>query len=277
MTISTKTHIANVISIKIMATRWFFLALTFSTFSDLELQTLICWFFQLLWPFSWWDLLNIEAHWFNACEGKNALLTCYNSSGAVLLGVAVLHADGAGVGFCLIGTQRLPLLLQAVLVLQVILHVRLKERREKRRWENRAGATTKGYSSFITNIYWCVSVFRTVNRWRRPSSSSWWTKPVILTLKQQALLKWQAGGCLRLRGAPDGGAGNTYFVNHRKSQPKISRRSFLWLPLALVVLLGESAHLALRGREKWNNGRAVLTCWKFESLISFLNFITLIR
>lgn len=64
---------------------------------------------------------------------KNVLLTCYDSSGAVLLGVAVLHADGAGVGFCLIGAQRLPLLLQAVLVLQVILHVRLEEKKERRR------------------------------------------------------------------------------------------------------------------------------------------------
>lgn len=61
------------------------------------------------------------------------MLTCHNSSGAVLLGVAIFHADGAGVGFCLIGTQRLPLLLQAVLVLQVILHVGLEEKREERR------------------------------------------------------------------------------------------------------------------------------------------------
>lgn len=57
------------------------------------------------------------------------MLTCHYSRGAVLLGVAVLQADGAGVGFCLISTQRLPLLLQAVLVLQVILHVGLKETR----------------------------------------------------------------------------------------------------------------------------------------------------
>lgn len=61
------------------------------------------------------------------------MLTRHNSSGTVLLGVAVLHADGAGVGLCLIGTQRLPLLLQAVLVLQVILHVGLGEEREERR------------------------------------------------------------------------------------------------------------------------------------------------
>lgn len=60
------------------------------------------------------------------------MLTCNNSGGTVLLGVAILHADGAGVGFSLIGTQRLPLLLQAVLVLQVILHVGLEERTEDR-------------------------------------------------------------------------------------------------------------------------------------------------
>lgn len=66
-------------------------------------------------------------------KGGRSLLTGDNSSGTVLLGVSVLHADGAGVGFRLIGTQRLPLLLQAVLVLQVVLHVGLEERREERR------------------------------------------------------------------------------------------------------------------------------------------------
>lgn len=63
-------------------------------------------------------------------------LTGHDGSGAVLLSVAVLEPDGAGARFCLVRTQRLPLLLQAVLVLQVILHVRLKEEEEteRRRW-----------------------------------------------------------------------------------------------------------------------------------------------
>lgn len=57
------------------------------------------------------------------------LLTRHDGSGAVLLGVAILHADGSGVGLGLIGAQRLPLLLQAVLVLQVVLHVGLEGER----------------------------------------------------------------------------------------------------------------------------------------------------
>lgn len=60
---------------------------------------------------------------------KGERLTRHHGSGAVLLGVAILHADGASVGFGLIGTQSLPLLLQAVFVLHVILHVGLKEKR----------------------------------------------------------------------------------------------------------------------------------------------------
>lgn len=56
------------------------------------------------------------------------MFTCYNSSGAVLLRVAVLEADGARVGFSLVRTQCLPLLLQAILILQVIFHVGLEEK-----------------------------------------------------------------------------------------------------------------------------------------------------
>lgn len=54
-----------------------------------------------------------------------ACLTRHNGGRAVLLGIAVLRADGANVGLRLVGTQPLPLLLQPVLVLQVVLHVGL--------------------------------------------------------------------------------------------------------------------------------------------------------
>lgn len=60
---------------------------------------------------------------------RAASLTGQDGSRAVLLGVAVLQADGASAGLCLVGTQPLPLLLQPVLVLQVILHVGLGEER----------------------------------------------------------------------------------------------------------------------------------------------------
>lgn len=61
-----------------------------------------------------------------------APLTCHDGGRAVLLAVAVLHADGASVGLRLVGTQPLPLLLQPVLVLQVVLHVGLGEEKRSR-------------------------------------------------------------------------------------------------------------------------------------------------
>lgn len=64
-----------------------------------------------------------------ASREKGERLTRHHSGGAVLLGVAVLPTEGAGVGFCLVGAQSLPLLLQAVFVLHVILHVGLEEKR----------------------------------------------------------------------------------------------------------------------------------------------------
>lgn len=69
---------------------------------------------------------------FRPCSQKHRqFLTCHHRCRSVLLGVAVLQADGAGVGFGLVSTQRLPLLFQTVLVLQVILHVGLQEKMEE--------------------------------------------------------------------------------------------------------------------------------------------------
>lgn len=52
-----------------------------------------------------------------------SILTGYDGADAVLLGVGVPLPEAASVGFGLVRTQSLPLLLQAVLVPQVILHV----------------------------------------------------------------------------------------------------------------------------------------------------------
>lgn len=61
----------------------------------------------------------------------NQSLTRHHSRRAVLLCVAVSKAHGAGIGFSLVHAQRLPLLLQTVLILQVILHVRLKNKTKR--------------------------------------------------------------------------------------------------------------------------------------------------
>lgn len=74
-------------------------------------------------------------------------LTGHNGGWAVLLAVAVLHADGASVGLRLVGTQPLPLLLQPVLVLQVVLHVGLGEGKRSR------------WPLVLALEFWCIQLY----------------------------------------------------------------------------------------------------------------------
>lgn len=69
------------------------------------------------------------------------MLTCNNGSRAVLLGVAILQADGASTRLRLVCTQRLPLLLQTIFVFQMVLHVRLRKLR-RRKGETRCKSCT---------------------------------------------------------------------------------------------------------------------------------------
>lgn len=59
-------------------------------------------------------------------------LTCHHGVRAVPLGILLSPSHTAGAGLGLIGAQGLPLALQTVLVLQVVLHVRLRGKKTVR-------------------------------------------------------------------------------------------------------------------------------------------------